>query len=235
MRSVRERLTAPSETSQRDSCNGIGAVSRWRNFSVGGIPPYCITRVKGWFRMKRIKDRLNQKTRGEQLFFLILMVTALFGVLCITGCGGGQSCEKPSCGRENYDGFTVTGCSIPGCGGCLSSGKGCNTACWPQSIKIVSGSIEDDAEDVGESLKVTGCDTRYYGNGCLGCGQTEKSCYNGCITGKADDTKLNGFFYGSSDSKERIIGCYNGCGGCFGTDSIGAEALWSLESIAGVS
>lgn len=181
--------------------------------------------------MKKIIDRLNQKTKEEQFFILFLMLAFIIGALCLTGCGGGNSCETPYCGREEYDGYKATGCSIPGCGGCLSSGKGCDCALWPQAVKVVHGTGKAE----GAKLKITGCDARYYGGGCLGCGQTEKSCYNGCINGKDDSIKINGFFYGSSESDEKIIGCYNGCCGCVGTDGVGGIILFDLEDKTGVS
>lgn len=77
-------------------------------------------------RMKK----LDEKTKGEQIFILLLILAASAALLCAAGCGGGKSCEKPSCGSEEApDGTgTARGCSIPGYGGCLSSGKGCNSA-----------------------------------------------------------------------------------------------------------
>jgi len=186
--------------------------------------------------MKKLNNKLNNKSKGEQLFMLTLMFTVLLGVFCVTGCGGKKSCESPKCGSEDYVDGTAKGYSIPGCGGLFSSGKGCNTACWPQSCKIVTFSAGEKNEKTGEKevSKEIACDARYYGDGCLGCGQSEKSCYGGYIKAKDETTDMTGFFWGSSDSGEKIIGCYNGCGGCVGTDGIGGYTMMELESLTEV-
>lgn len=178
--------------------------------------------------------KLNERSKAEQLFIVILMFVALIGVFCITGCGGGKSCETPKCGSEEIYGATAHGCSIPGCGGCLSSGRGCNTACWPQACKYVSVSGSEENQETGEkeSMKIKGCDVRYFGDGCLGCGQREKSCYYGCM--KEDASDFNGFFYGTTDREEKIIGCEGGCVGCVGSDGAAEEAINALEDLTGV-
>ena len=169
------------------------------------------------------------KTKAEQFFILMLLFGAMIGVLCLAGCGGGRSCEKPACDSINTETGSAFGCSIPGCGGCLTSGEGCNSACWPQSCKIVRA--KDDSD--GDSAKITACDTRYYGDGCLGCGQKEKSCYSGCIKMSGSE-EINGFFYGSSDSDERLIGCVDGCGGCIGSYGIGGYSMYAVEELMGI-
>ncbi len=180
-------------------------------------------------------EKLNKKTKGEQLFLLTLMFAAILGIFCITGCGG-KSCETPKCASEEYYGADVLGCSIPGCGGCLTSERGCNTACWPQACKYVSATQEEEDEETGEKgiLKIRACDTRYYGDGCLGCNQTEKSCYSGCAKLKNEEQNLKGIFFGSSESEEYFIGCYNGCGGCIGTDDEMADWMYQFEDATGV-
>lgn len=81
--------------------------------------------MKGaYLRMKK----LDEKTKGEQIFILLLILAASAAFLCAAGCGGGKSCEKPACGNEGASDGSARGCSIPGYGGCLSSGKGCNSA-----------------------------------------------------------------------------------------------------------
>ena len=193
--------------------------------------------------------KLNGKSKGEQLFVLMLMFVALVGMLCVTGCGR-KACETPQCGNEESGGVKVVGCSIPGIGGCLSSGKGCDTACWPQSHKISCLS--------GEGIDVKACDTRYYGDGCLGCGQVQKSCYVGCgsinLKNKEENEEeyeegyeeeyeeeyyeginAKGIFWGSSDGKEYVIGCKNGCGGCFGTGHELQSIMYDTEFIGGIN
>lgn len=183
---------------------------------------------------------INQKSKGEQLFILMLLFSMLIGVCCITGCGNKQSCETPKCGSEDFGAGKAVGCSIPGCGGCLTSGEGCNAACWPQACKIVHASAKEKDEETGEKAiaKITACDTRYYDGGgccggCFGCNQEEKSCYTGCIKIKNSSDNMSGFFY-STDSEEKIIGCINGCGGCVGSGGVGGEMMYELESITGV-
>ena len=186
--------------------------------------------------MKNLKKKLNSRSKSEQFFMLTLLFVTVLGIFCVTGCGG-KSCETPKCGSQAYLGGTARGGSIPGCGGCLSSGKGCNSACWPQSCKVVNISSDEKDEETDEEsvAKITACDTRYYGDGCLGCGQSQKSCYGGCIKVENETDNMNGLFYGSSDSEEKYIGCANGCGGCVGSGGIGGEMINELENITGVN
>ncbi len=180
---------------------------------------------------------MNKKTKLEQFFILVIMCIGVFGIFALSGCGGGKSCETIKCGSEEYMGGTATGVSIPGCGGCLSSGKGCNSCLWPQSCKISCASWEGDEntnsneESSKDKASIKGCDTRYYGDGCLGCGQREKTCYSGCINMTSGEDKVNGFFYGGTGREEKIIGCANGCGGCVADGNIGAEILDELEYV----
>ena len=172
--------------------------------------------------------RMNKKTKAEQFFLLTMMFVALLGIFCVTGCGG-NSCETFDCGSEKIGTATAFGCSIPGCGGCLTSGRGCNTACWPQSCKCVTVTDVEEAELNGEyPPKITGCDTRYYGDGCLGCAQSEKSCYYGVTVDEDESLNAMGCFYGSQGekSKEKMIGYYHGCIGCIKTDG---EYISTLE------
>lgn len=174
---------------------------------------------------------MNRRTKTEQFFILMLLCVGVFGIFALSGCGGGQSCETPKCSSDGE----VTGVSIPGCGGCLSSGKGCNSCgncLWAQSYKISCGNWEDEDEDI--SASVIGCDARYYAGGCLGCGQDENSCYSGCVNAEGDDDEIHGFFYGSSNDEEKVIGCYNGCGGCTADGGIGGDLLYDMELRTGI-
>lgn len=179
--------------------------------------------------------KYDKRTRAEQFFLLILIFTTIFMVFCFAGCGE-KSCEVPKCAVVKVDDANVLGCSIPGCGGCLTPEKGCNMACWPQACKFVSVSEKEKDEETGEKsiFVIHACDTRYYGDGCLGCDQTEKSCYYGYTKVKDEDLKMNGIFFGSSESDELLLGCANGCGGCIGTDGDILYDILELEYSTGV-
>lgn len=175
--------------------------------------------------------KYNSRSKLEQIFIMLVLTVGCLCVLVFTGCGG-ESCETIKCNGTNDDGIAA-GVSVPGCGGCLSSGKGCNSCLWAQSYKCVAGSDREEVED-GEEIstvgtRVIGCDTRYYGAGCLGCGQKEKSSYMGCINSQYFDRKASGCFYGSSDKEEKFIGCNNGCGGCADSEVAGKLQLDVIE------
>lgn len=164
---------------------------------------------------------MNNK-KLEQLFLLSIMSIGAFSLLCLSGCGG-CSAECVKCGTYNAEEIFVTGISIPGCGGCLTPKKGCDSCLWPQSVKCTYG-----ATDEGH---FSGCDTRYYGNGCLGCGQIEKNTYLG--TQKSNESCI--VFYGESESEETIIGCIDGsCIGCMGAGYEGFESIVGFEMITGI-
>ena len=181
----------------------------------------------------KIFQKLNKKSKTEQMFILLALFALAVGCMCVCGCGGGCSCETPSYSSKNYQGISASGCSIPGCGGCLSSEKGFDSACYPQSCKYVKASSDNYTEEYGK-FDITGCDVRYYGDGCLGCNQIEKSCYFGCINWDYGTEQANGFFYGRSDSEEKIIGCAGENGGCVATDHSGQNLLYGMETLTGV-
>lgn len=176
------------------------------------------------------------KSKVEQLFILVVASIGILGLLCLSGCGE-TSCEGIKCGNACEDEVKAVGISLPGCGGCLSSEKGCDSMCYSQSIKIFTGIIQEGEEiqesedESGEESEVIrsfmlGCDNRYYGDGCLGCAQTEKSCYSGIY---AQDIKNMAVFYGSTDGEEKFCGVSNGCGGCYASDGEGKETITIFE------
>ena len=198
---------------------------------------------------------MNHKPKTEQFFLLLLMSIGAFALFCMAAGCGSNSCETISCGSDCDDGYKTASISIPGCGGCLTSGRGCNSCLWPQSCKIsagcwdgtendgesTEGSNEDSYEDTmegstedtntaqGNSAKIIGCDNRYYGNSCLGC-QSENSCYTGFGDLTEGDDHLTGIFYGQNDNEtEKMIGCYNGCIGCVGSNGTARDTLRLLE------
>lgn len=175
--------------------------------------------------------KLDSRTKGEQLFILLLMYVIFISGVCIAGCGG-QSCESLKYGSEEGDGFKAAGCSIPGFGGCLSFEKGCNSACWPQSCKISNGTYS--GEGTNDKGCVTSLDMRYYGDGCFGCGQSQKSCYVGLVNWNIENMEAKGIFYGSSDKTEHVAGCYNGCIGCMETADIFGQYMYQMERLEGI-
>lgn len=207
-------------------------------------------------KIKKLEEKLNQKSRMEQIFLMGLICIGIFGLICLTGCGG-EKCETVQCSTESEENVDVGVYSIPGCGGCLTSGRGCDSCLWPQSCKYISvkgesgGEATDNKESTSasdetdttndetdaseafptESGTLRGCDTRYYGNGCLGCGQEEKSCYFGYVNLKGNDEYQKGIFYGDSDKGERLIGCTNEGSGCVSTDDGGASIFDWIETL----
>ena len=168
------------------------------------------------------------KNNKNHLFFLILMGTIGFMLLCSTGCGG-NSCESVQYGNYKETDGTYYGISIPGCGGLLTSGTGCGSCLWPQSVKLLYGNLEYG--NVGDNQTLVAIDTRYYG-GCFGCGTTGESCYSGCLI---QDTQNWGFVYGSTDSDdEHIIGCSDGSGGCSDSEGIGQILINIIEIFTGI-
>ncbi len=87
------------------------------------------------------------REKQKQFMFLVFISILSFSLFLGTGCGQEKSCELPKIGCESTDtdnvgGIGGVGVSIPGCGGCLSSGAGwgCDTfGLWSQSVKAVVG------------------------------------------------------------------------------------------------
>ena len=163
----------------------------------------------------------NQKSKAEQIFLLCLLFVFAFGLLCVTGCDG-CNCETVKCGSEHWEGGSAAGISIPGCGGCLSYKKGCNSCLWAQSVKLMCVTDKEYHEGYEETYSYSSCDTRYYDGGdCAGCNQNErKNCYSACMKGQVDsedgsEDELDvGCIYGACDGSGIFIGCVDGCFGC---------------------
>ncbi|MCC8049899.1 MAG: hypothetical protein LIP10_04465 [Clostridiales bacterium] len=178
--------------------------------------------------LKKLKN-LDKSSRGEQLFTLLIFCIFCFALLCVSGCGG-SSCETLKCGSESGSGYKSWGISIPGIGGCLNSGKGCNSCLWPQSCKILSYcSSSDSDEEIDESFNIVACDTEYY----TSC-REQKSCYAGCISsGKVTEGGSAGVTCGTNDSGN-LAGCVGGCVGCFGMGDIIRLELDDIEYFLGI-
>ncbi|MBU5477701.1 hypothetical protein KQI69_00605 [Eubacterium sp. MSJ-13] len=190
--------------------------------------------------------KLNEKSKIEQFFIIMLMFVALMAMFCLTGCGGCGGCEKIRCGGGESGSL---GLSVPGCGGILTSGKGCNIPLWSQSVKCVSsfGTAKENADAKSEeAYGMHACDVRYYGGGCLGClgcNQSQKSCYNGCRKYRDGGEKKREMFFGSAnypkgdDVLEFQIGCSNGCVSLNCADEEernNTSGMYSLEYLTGV-
>lgn len=165
----------------------------------------------------------------KNLFYLLIIGIIGFILLCATGCGD-NSCETLQYGNYEDDDVKFCGASVPGCGGCLTSGKGCGSCLWPQSCKLLYGNSEVENDDSNQTLVAV--DTHYYSSGCLGCGQTEESCYSGCLI---QDSQNWGLVYGSTESDdEHIFGCSDGCGGCFKSDGEGKIIIDTIEPVTSI-
>lgn len=174
---------------------------------------------------------MNMK-KIEQLFVLGIGCIGILGLLCISGCGS-CSIEMPQFGGIDEDGVRAVGVSIPGCGGCLSSGKGCGSCLWSQAIKLSTGCVEEES-DTEETSKYLGCDNVYYG----GCGgRSEGTCYGGLA---AQDIKNWGIVWGnynysgSGERKEHLLGVADGCVGCYTTEPRIKSIMDDIEDYIGI-
>lgn len=177
----------------------------------------------------------NFKTKAEQLFMLCLIFICAFGCLCVSGCTG-NSCETPKWSSVEENGSTAVGISVPGCGGCLTPGKGCDSCLWSQSCKYIDVSAVEETAESESELEFTGCDVRYYDGGCMGCGYQEKSCYVGYIKIESnEDGAMDGYIYSSGNGEESYLGCVDGSNSsCVYTDGVGKILLDELEVMIGV-
>jgi len=101
-----------------------------------------------------------------------------------------------------------------------------------QTFALANGTYSGGGTE-GEGC-ITSVDTRYYGDGCLGCGQMQKSCYVGFVNWDIEGTKVKGALYGTSDGEEHLAGCYNGCAGCVGTGNMFGKYIYELEKYEGI-
>ena len=192
----------------------------------------------------------------QKQFMLLMLIAILSATLLLgTGCGQGKSCELPKASCESEDNMTGMGVSIPGCGGCLSSGSGwgCDTCgLWSQSVKIVAVSanreyiVVDDKKDKKDnndkeskeentrketdSAFVIGLDDQYYVNeGCGGCQNNKIRAIYGVAACDSPATWL--ISVGHYPKGELFIGCGSGCGsiGACGKNKPGRELLNILE------
>ena len=180
---------------------------------------------------------MDKKNKSEQLFLLIIIGVVLFGAIVLTGCGG--KCERIRCESEEHNGIEEKVVSIPGCGGLLGCEKGCGSTLWAQSIRYVYAEMDDTYDLNGETRGgkgcVLGCDIRYLGDGCGGCGKTEKSSYTGFISLEGDGEGMKGCFKGSSDSEEVFLGYFDsGCVTCGEDGYAGGLMIHGIEIAEGI-
>ena len=177
--------------------------------------------------------KIDKKSKPEQLFVLMLLTVACLGILALTGCGGNQSCETVQCGSIKDESYQISGLSVPGCGGCLDSGKGCDSCLWAQSCKEVSFKY---IEAGVTKMNGSGCDIQYYGSGCLGCGYDQKSCYSGCIkVTDDDDNSSTSVFYGNSDDGSHILTIGGDNNGCVKSGNWPLDSLRDAEVSSGIN
>lgn len=191
--------------------------------------------------------KMNERSKGEQLFFMMLVLTGMLGVFCLVGCGGCigdclgcgdcSKCEMPKLKCETGDGCMI-GCSIPGCGGVLTPGKGYGCAAWPQSIKTVVGCHDSEERYYESNYKIFSCDSEYYEkSGCCNTNDRTDNCIGGLECSKREPYDSNektdkfcGLTCGDGSSAKKY-GCANGCIGCF---EVGKLDTYNLETEIGI-
>ena len=119
-----------------------------------------------------------KKTRLEELFIMCLAFAVCMMAFVATGCGEKKSCEKP----RMTSGEGMVGVSLPGLGGCFSSGEGCgDCSLWSQSCKFVAAHEEARGGNADEKKgqAFIGIQNVYYEDqGCMGCSSYEAtSCW----------------------------------------------------------
>lgn len=192
--------------------------------------------------------------RQKQFMLLVFISIVSFSLFLGTGCGQEKSCELPKIGCEStddIDGIGGVGISIPGCGGCLSSGAGwrCDTfGLWSQSIKVVVGvsnreyivadskNKEDRADRDGGKKKETdtaillGIDDQYYVD--EGCGSCKKNKLHAVYGLAVCDSPTKWLIsVGHAPKGELYVGCGSGCAdiGACGSEEPGRILLDILE------
>ena len=95
-------------------------------------------------KINKLKEDLNNKSKGQQLGILITICAVIMSVMCVSGCnilnncsGCTSNCFGYACSSCASDCFGCGGGSDKGCiGGCASScAEGCATGCVAGCIK----------------------------------------------------------------------------------------------------
>lgn len=150
-------------------------------------------------------NKLNQKSKGEQLFILVALCTLFFGMMMISGCGGGN-CVTPKCAID-CSGPKYLGCRVPGCGA-LTNCLDC--ALMPEGVEAFAFS----AEDKYTTAQIAALGEVYNSSHCKGCNSKSQGCYVGCIKTEAIKTEEKACYIGGASTKIGG-GCFVGRYGCF--------------------
>ena len=173
----------------------------------------------------------------SKMDFLVLVIScmSIFVLFLFSGCGQNKiECIK--CGVSDADGVTAQYISLPMCGGCLTSGWGCNTCLYPQKcavscasgeeVKYISDSPQDSQQSDNTGV-VINCDNVYYGNSCIMCGGNERNDYSGIVLLNG----LSGCYCGSTKcNDEYFMAPNNGCICVKKTDGVFADFESNLEN-----
>ena len=175
--------------------------------------------------MKKEKLTKEQEKRIG-ILKLIWINVGLLGLLIFAGCSMcGKGCGQiPECGSAEMEDGSISYVSLPLCGGCLTSERGCSTCLWGERYLISKIEVDAEGEDGEEDVEgcIISCSELYYGSsgcsgilscfgcsGCLKCGSVAQSVYSGCYMGGCKDCA---FYWGSTKSENEFsAGCSKGC------------------------
>lgn len=175
----------------------------------------------------------NPKKKRSVLFELIILCVFIFAILLVCSC---TSCGITSKAIGNS---SIKGITIPGLGGCLSSGKGCNSCLYSESVACFN---YNSNKDTSSEVSVTACDNVYLGS-CLGCGvnRHHTSCgyislaesgSKGCFYLKGNDDRL---FDKSGVNYCGLTGCLPNCRTISSDEMDMGSMLDILESMYGLN
>lgn len=173
------------------------------------------------------KERLTKaQEKRIGLLKLIWINVGLLGLLVFAGCSMcGKGCGQiPECGSAEMEDGSISYVSIPLCGGCLTSERGCSTCLWGERYLISKIEVDAEGEEGEEDVEgcILSCSELYYGSngcsgilgcfgcsGCLKCGSVAQSVYTGCYV---EDCKNCATYWGSTRSENEFsAGCSKGC------------------------
>lgn len=146
------------------------------------------------------KISYDKKTKQNQKYALMLVwfCIGIMGFCMLSSCGDGcqlkcgQVPEHKS-GNISMDSAEVKAdyYSFPSCGGCITSGRGCNSCFWGENFVCASVKGTYDKAEV----TTLGCGEMYYGNSCGGCGTSLENVYMGIMI---SNNGMGGLYFGDS-------------------------------------